>query len=629
MSTSSKKPLFDEFPPVTTGKWEEKIREDLKGADYEKKLVWQPSEGFPVQPYYRKEHLEKLVCLNSLPGEFPYIRSNHTDSNTWEIRQDIQVENMEEANRQAKYLLNHGVTSLGYIFNPNEKKCLPENQSTFSLLLSNILIEQVSVNFHCGDKASDILQMLIEEINVRKTDKKTVNGSFDFDPLGKLTVSGNFYENEEADFNLLNQLLQLAETTLPHFRILTVNGNIFHEAGASAVQELGYCLAMASEYLSRLSDSGIEIDTLCHHLQFNLGIGSNYFMEIAKLRATRYLWAKIVKAYKPQQFDSGKMFIHSITSERNQTVYDPYMNQLRSTTESMSAIVGGTDSLLVRPFNQACKTANGFSERLARNIQIILSEEAFMSKVVDPGAGSYYIENLTDSIINETWKLFLQIESEGGYLQSLKKGTIQTDIEKSAMQQAERIAAHREVLVGTNQYPNFHEKALQGLGKKIVPQKTDSSKTLITPLKKYRASVPFEKLRLATEKQPYRPRVFLLTWGDVSMRRARAMFATNFFACAGYEIIDNPGFRSLKEGLQAVLASKADIVVFCSSDLEYPLLLSEDINQETIKAIPVVAGAPACMEELKNTGIEHFIHLRSNLLESLTQFHTLLNIDYE
>ena len=627
MSTLSKKTLFDEFPPVTTKAWEEKIREDLKGADYEKKLVWQPPEGFPVQPYYRKEYLEKLIYINSLPGESPYLRSNHTNSNAWEIHQDIQVKNIEEAKQQAKFLIGHGVTSLGFIFNPKEKTTFPKNQLAFSQLLSDIPIDKVSVNFNCGQKSPDILRMLIEAVKNRKTDKKSVRGSLNFDPLGRLTSSGNFYENEDDDFNTLNQLLQSADHALPYFRVLTVNGNVFHEAGASAIQELGYSLAMASEYLSRLSDSGTEIDTLCRHLQFNLGIGSNYFMEIAKLRAARYLWAKIIEAYKPQQSDSGKMFIHSITSERNQTVYDPYMNLLRSTTESMSSIMGGTDSLLVRPFNQACKTANGFSERMARNIQIILSEEAFLSKVIDPGAGSYYIENLTDSIITETWKLFLQIESEGGYLQSLKKGIIQSEIETSSRRQAERVAARKEVLVGTNQYPNFHEKAQAETDEKIAFPEADSFETQVTPLKKYRASIPFEKLRLAAEKHPHRPKVFLLTWGDVSMRRARAMFATNFFACAGYEIIDNPGFASIKEGLQAVLASKADIVVFCSSDPEYPQLLTEDINR--VKAIPVVAGAPACLEELKNAGIGHFIHLRSNLLESLTQFHAQLNIDYE
>ena len=627
METLNKKPLFEEFLPVATGKWDEKIREDLKGADYEKKLVWYPPEGFPVQPYYRKEHIEKLVYLNTLPGEFPYIRSNHTGSNTWEIRQDIQVKNIKEANQQAKFLIERGVTSLGYIFNPNEKNCLPENQSAFNLLLNNIPVDRISVNFSCEEKAPEILWMLIKEVNDRKTDITSVSGSIDFDPLGKLTSTGTFYENEDADFTKLNQLLQLVETALPHFRVLAVNGYYFHEAGATTLQELGYSLAMAGEYLSRLSDSGIGIDTLCRHLQFNLGIGSNYFMEIAKLRAARYLWAKIVEAFKPQQPNSGKMFIHSITSKRNQTVYDPYMNLLRSTTESMSAIMGNTDSLLVHPFTQACKTANGFSERMARNIQIILNKEASLDKVVDPAAGSYYIENLTDSIISEAWKIFLQIETEGGYFQSLKKGIIQSEIEKSALRQAERIATRKEILVGTNQYPNFHEKALQETDEKISFPKTNSFKTPVTPLKEYRASVPFEKLRLATEKHSHCPRVFLLTWGDVSMRRARAMFAANFFACAGYEIIDNPGFGSLKKGLQAALASKADIIVFCSSDPEYPQLLTEDINP--VKAIPVIAGAPTCMEDLKNAGIEQFIHLRSNLLESLTQFHALLNIDHE
>jgi methylmalonyl-CoA mutase len=625
--TEKRTGLFNEFSPVSKQDWEDKIIEDLKGADYEKKLIWSTIEKFNVRPYYRNEDLQDKEYLDSLPGEYPYIRGNQAGSNDWEIRQDILLDNIETANEKSLFILDRGITSLGFIC-PSEKVATALNdQADFSRLLKNIYFDCVGLYFVAGHKAPAILEMLKKETAIKQIDPSHIEGSVDFDPLGYLTIQGNFNASEAEDMRVAKELLLDIPVKLPNYRVLAVNGYFFSNAGASAVQELGYSLSMGADYLCRLTNDGVPVDTICHHIQFNLGVGSNYFMEIAKIRAARLLWTKVVEAFSPKNESSKKTYIHSITSEWNQTIYDPYVNVLRATTEAMAAVIGGTNSLTVRPFTFPYKSTTKFSGRLARNIQIILKEEAYMGKITDPSAGSYYIENLTNSIIDEAWKIFLKVEEEGGYLEALKKGIIQQDIEATAQNRDNFIATRREILLGTNQYPDPNEKMNPEVIDEVAFPKNPENVTIITPIRKYRGAAGFEKLRLATEKhRGKQPIVFLLTCGNPTMRKARAGFSSTFFACAGYNIVDNPGFSSPEEGVKAALEIKADIIVLCSSDEEYTEIAPVVYNAVNNKAIVVIAGAPACMDELKAKGIEHFIHMRSNVLKTLEGFHIKLGI---
>ncbi|MDN5291086.1 MAG: methylmalonyl-CoA mutase, partial [Anaerophaga sp.] len=370
---------------------------------------------------------------------------------------------------------------------------------------------------------------------------------------------------------------------------------------------------------------GINVDDAARSIRFNFGIGGNYFMEIAKLRAGRLLWAKIVDAYNPSDKEVTKMHTHCETSEWNKTIYDPYVNMLRTQTEAMSATIGGTDSLTVAPFDQVFRQPNAFSERIARNQQLLLKEEAYFSMIVDPSAGSYYIENLTDSIANEAWKLFLEVENKDGYTEALKEGVIQAHVKETSGKRKKDLARRKEILVGTNQYPNN----LESVSSEISEERTftDSEEgTEIEPIPLYRGAEEFEALRLATEKAAKRPKVFMLTYGNLAMRLARSQFSGNFFGCAGYEIIDNLGFDTVEEGVEAARKAKADIVVLCSSDDEYAEAAPAAFKALNGEAVFVVAGAPACADDLKAQGIEHFINIRSNLLETLQEFNKMLNI---
>ena len=348
---------------------------------------------------------------------------------------------------------------------------------------------------------------------------------------------------------------------------------------------------------------------------FVFSVAVQYFMEIAKFRAARMLWANVVEAYGTDSTCAKKMTIFAYTGEWNQTVYDSYVNMLRATTEAMSAALAGVDYLEVVPFDFAYQVPGEFSNRIARNVQSILKEESNFDKVVDPAAGSYYIENLTNSLAEAAWKLFTDVESAGGYVVKFKEGFIQSEIKAVSDKKDKNIATRREILLGTNQYPNFLEVADEVITKEIVSReiptlmgmKMEEScccrEKIAEPIIPYRGSQAFEKLRLATDRSGKEPKAFMLTFGNLAMCRARAQFSSNFFAVAGIRVIDNNRFDTIEEGAKAALESGAQIVVACSSDEEYAEAVPQIAKLLGGKAILVVAGDPACREELVAAGI--------------------------
>ncbi len=608
--------LFSEFPPVSTEKWEEAINKDLKGADYEKKLVWRTIEGFKVKPYYRAEDLEGLEYLDSNPGEVPFTRGKHTNNNTWEVRQDILVHNPAEANHFALDAVERGATSLGLC--AKQVKTIDD----MAALLKGIYINAVSINFMCSDDYLSLLKLYVEYARREGYDTATLCGSCDFDMFRYALKHGRFHRGEEGDLAMAKQLVEYAKAELPKFRVLTVNGAVLHNAGSNIVQELGFSLAAANELVARLTDAGCKMEHAGSSIVLNLGVGSTYFMEIAKIRAARLLWSKIMEQYKPECECPYKLFINATTSRWNQSVYDPYVNMLRSTTEAMSSAIAGADSISVLPFDAAYKEADDFGYRIARNQQLLLKEESYLDKIVDPAAGSYYIENLTDEIAKGAWAHFLAIEEKGGFCKALREGYVQDEVEKTAHQRDLDIATRKTTILGTNQYPNLIEK----MGEKVDGGQChccqNETGDEVRTLKTYRGAEPFEALRLATEHSGHRPRVFLLTYGNLAMRKARSGFATNFFGVAGYEIVDNPGFATPEEGAEAALKANADIVVLCSSDDEYA-----ELTEPVCKALKgkvkslVLAGFPKEMvDTYRSYGIDEFIHVKTNVLECLTAF---------
>ena len=610
--------LFTEFKAPTRQEWLDKIQVDLKGADFNKRLVWRTNEGFNVQPFYLREDVQKLQTPESMPGEFPYVRGNKKGDNSWYVRQDIFADDAKAANTKALEVLDKGIDSLG--FHIPGKNLSADYVET---LLEGIVCDAVELNFStCKRHSVELANILTSYFEKKGYNKANIIGSIDWDPMEKIVMKG-------AD---TTQLLPIASELVnalkdyPKFRCISVNAASLNNAGAYIVQELGYAMAWGNEYLNQLVEAGVDVDLAASKIKFNLGISENFFMEISKFRAARLLWAEIVKQYAPQDNASCMMCVNAVTSRYNMTIFDSYVNLLRSQTETMSAALAGVHSIVVTPFDAIYETPNDFSERIARNQQLLLKEESHFDKVVDPGAGSYFIEELTTSLANEGWKIFLDVEDRGGFLAAAKDGFVQDDINTTNTKRHDAAAKRKEFILGTNQFPNFTEKSE---GKRAMTCQCSCGShndSTFKAIESTRLAADFEDLRINVENSNKVPVAFMLTIGNLAMRQARAQFSCNFLACAGYKVIDNLGFASVEEGVDAALKANADIVVICSSDDEYAEYAIPAYKYLDGRAMFVVAGAPACVEELKAAGIENFIHVRCDVLETLKEYNAKLGI---
>ena len=457
--------LAREFPATPTSEWEMQIAKDLRGADYDKKLIWRTEEGITVRPYYRKEDLSGLE----------------------------------------------------------------------------------------------------DQINLRRNKRGW----------------------------------EISATAAPQAD--AIRADLLHEAGAHCIQELAYAIAAGVERLTALT-AAQTVDAAARTIEFVFAVGPSYFMEIAKLRAARLLWAQAVAAFERGDANACMMRMHVRTPRRNKSLCDRYTNLLRVTTEALSAVIGGCDQLTIEPF--------GFDDHLAVNIQHILQEEAHLDAVADPAGGSYYIESLTDSLARAAWKLFQQVEAEGGYAQALSSGSIENALAATRAARDKALSSRQRVLVGVNNYPNLMEKmpGIEGL-----PAGKNS------PFPHYRIAEPFEKIRQRTIEHARttgkHAKVLLLTRGDVKMRGARSTFCLNFFGCAGFDILVSEDYKGID----------ADLIVLCSSDPEYVAFAQEVCPKAKVPVL--VAGNPKDhMEALQAVGIQGFIHVLSDAVSTLTAWQNRLGM---
>ena len=622
MSNNNKK-LFAEFKAPTKEEWRAKIESDLQksGADFEKRLVWKTGEGFKMQPFYRREDLKELKTPEALPGEFPYVRGNKTQDNSWYVRQNIFANDAKEANTKALDILNRGIDSIEFVI-PGDKV----SEEFINVLLKDIMCQYIEVNFKTSlDKTRELAEILDKYFTAKGCDKSKIVGSIDWDPLRLMVMQGKDTEKYLSDVKEIVNVFK----AYPQFRCVTINANRLGDNGAYVRQELGCALAWGNEYMNLMTEAGFTADEAANNIKFNLSVSPVYFMEIAKFRAARMLWADIVKKYEPANIESCKMCVNAVTSRYTMTMYDSYVNLLRSQTETMSASLAGVHSIVVTPFNVTYEEPTDFSERIARNQQLLLKEESHYDKIVDPSAGSYFIEELTTAISKEGWDVFLKIEEEGGFLADVKAGKIQDAVAEANTSRHLDAARRKEFLLGTNQFPNFTETAD---GKKPLAEymhDVDSEMKVEAPYKSIkldRMASEFEEVRLETESQKKVPVAFMLTIGSLAWRQARAQFSSNFLATAGYKVIDNLGFKTVEEGVDAALAAKADVVVLCSKDDEYAEYAPAAFKYLNGRALFVVAGAPECMDELKAQGIENFVHVKCNVLETMKDFNAKLGI---
>lgn len=666
--------LSEEFPRVSDEAWRAAVEADLKGADFDKKLVWRTHEGLRVQPYYREGALATLEYLESAPGEAPWHRGHSPKGNSWAIVQELLNPDPAEANQAARQAFDGGADGVSFVSEPTATGIRGVNLQSLDqmrALLKDLPVYRSAIHFRAGSNALPVFANFLAAMKASKADARDVHGSVDYDPLSDLVREGRYMGSREDLFFTLASVLEAGASRMPEFKVLSVQATQWLEAGGSAVQEIAFTLAAIAEYLSKLQSHGLEPAKVLPRMQICFATGSTYFMEIAKLRAARMLVSRVAAAFVGAGEAAPQICMMARTADFNQSLYDPHTNLLRATTEAMASAIGGADAIVVSPFDKIYRAPDETSLRLSRNIQLVLQHEAYLDKVADPAAGSYLFETLTDSLAAEAWEAFQKVEEMGGYLAAAANGFLVSETERVASARRQGVANRKQVLLGVNQYPNAAERALPRLdGESLVNEYegtrrqfsiapedvlgsletaflegsvladaritlSQGATLLAQPLSLHRAAEPFEKLRIQTERYAAKtgatPSVFLLKMGNVAMRQARAGFIQNFFGCAGFEVLDNLGFQSVDDGVKAAAAKQSDIVVLCSADDEYVALAREacpKLRQAIPQAKIVVAGYPAdSIEVLKELGVADFIHVRSVAQEVLADYQRQLGME--
>ena len=450
--------LFNEFEPVSTKQWKQQIQFELKGADYNETLIWNSPEDIKVKPFYHNDEFD---------GALP----SNTQATKFRICQNIFVHDIEKSILRANESITRGAESIRF--------SIEDEKTNVIKLLNSIPLDKISIYFHLTFLSIDFVKKIEA---VAKDKKATIYCNLD--PIGQLAKDGNWFTTSEKDnFETLN----LLSNSVTNSSVLSIDGGLYQNAGANMVQQIAYSLAHANEYLNRIS-------TINQPIVFEISVGTNYFFEIAKLRALRLLFNLIAKEYNPDL----KCHLLVSPTKRNKTLYDYNVNLLRTTTESMSAILGGADAVANLPYDALYHKDNEFGDRIARNQLLVLKHESYFDKVNNPSDGSYYIENLTQQLAEKSLTLFKDIEANGGFLKQLSDGIIKRKIQESADAAQELFDSGKEVLLGTNKYPNKDDRMKQDL--ELFPfVKMKPRKTLITPIIERRLAEKLEQERLDKE----------------------------------------------------------------------------------------------------------------------------------
>lgn len=698
--------LPDDFAVPTYEQWKAQVEIDLKGAPFEKKLITQTYEGIPLNPIYTSKDTENLPHIKNTPGYNNYVRGTKTSgylNNCWEVSQELPYALAEDFNAALADDLKRGQTAINLsldtatILGLDADYAKPEQVGdtgvsisglkSFERSLNNIDIEKYPLHVKAGFSAFPLISVFDAYVKSHKINLLNVKGFIAADPVGYLAVNGSLPIDFDFAFDKLKITTEYFSNNKSAVRTVLTDGYAYNNSGASAVQELAFTLATAVEYLEQLTERGIDVNTAASAIQFSFGVGSFYFMEIAKLRAARILWKNIVEHFGGNE-EAQKMNIHAKTSKYNQTIFDPYVNLLRTTTEAFSAVVAGVDSLTTSPFDEVYGQPDEFSRRISRNTQIILKEESHLDQLIDPAGGSFYVEKLTAEVAEAAWKLFQTVEDKGGIISALKDGFVQAEIKKVADDRKKDFAKRKTVIVGNNMYANVKEELLgfRKTDNKAVYAKraeylqkfrvsasneknakildklnsllndrsveainiasdailegatigeiTKAARASVDPsftiekLNLHRASELFEELRLNAAKLPNR-KLFLANMGPVSQHKGRADFSRGFFEVGGFDVIYPDGFKTTDEAAEAAINSGAKLVCICSTDDTYPELVPafvKSLKEKNPSVTVILAGYPKeQIEAHKASGVDEFIFMGADVYAILSALQKKLN----
>ena len=622
--------LFDDFPGTSKEDWKKEVE---KKVSYEN-LVWNAEEGIEVEPLYTEaEAAEFTLGKDTLPGEFPFVRGTGKKHNGWLIAEEIGPGAAKDVARAAVAAIKGGAESL--IFTPRTE-IKPRSMKT---LLKDIDPLGVRVNFVVREDPQKVCELFVSSCAEKGIDTQKLEGAVFFDPLSQMLEPGfPVTDKDELDENIekITETVRYLSEAAPGYAAVSVNAAAFRDAGASIIQELAFAIAAATEYLVTLERKEVSAESVCRHMVFRFSTGSGYFAEIAKLRAARVLWAKVVEQFSPTCAESAKMRIHCNTTTFNKTIYDSHVNITRATLEAMASVIGGTDSLTVRPFDGHYRKPDEFSRRISRNIQLLLRNESHLDDVTDPGGGSYHIERLTESISRRALELFQKMEKEGGYLECAKSGFIQKEIDSERDTALSRVSRRKKYIIGTNEFPNPLEKMA---GRIERPMEWENGAKgphpyLFAYLEEARASQDFEKIRLFNEilagETDEVLKVFLLHLSDSTKTAARASFAADFLRCGGFSVTDGAQSPGVRKGVAVALAENPLAVVICGSDDDYkqraPKAVRKLVDADSDEQLDILVCAPPgpLSDELLTQGARNLIHDSCDMVNSLEDLLELL-----
>ncbi len=652
---TSQAKLLADFPPADYGQWRKLVETELKGAPFDKRMMTSTYEGITLRPIYRREDIAELPQVNSFPGFAPFVRGATASGylrKPWDVSQDIAFSSPTEFNHAARNSIERGLKALNMVLDRATRDghdpdwAEPEQVGSGGLsiatladldrALDGIDLEKTYLLVRSGASAMQFAALLVALARQRRKTLTGLRGVIEMDPLGVLAHEGRLPQSLSGAYEEMAALTRWASERAPHLHTICVHSRSWHEAGANAVQELAFTLAMAVEYLRAMSEQGLGVEVVAPRTRFAMTVGTHFFMEIAKLRALRMLWSRAVAALGGSP-GAQRISLHVRTSLWNKTANDPYNNLLRGTIEAFAGVLGGCESMQVGAFDEVIRRPDDFSRRLARNIQLVLQKECRLEHVIDPAGGSWYVETITSELAHKAWALFQEIWKMGGLEKALREGFPQQSIAATAAEKLKAVDRRKDSIVGVNQYANpketpleqppvdahaFHQRRVRQVTAHRTSMEEDQSELVlqrlarvvnakgaqlfeacveavaagatigeitravrindspyppITPVCLTRAAQRIERLRASMDRRVAatgaRPEVFLCNLGPLKEHKARADFSRGFFAVGGYEVLSPAGFKTPEAAAEAFGASKAPIAVICSTDDHYPTLV--------------------------------------------------------
>ncbi|MCS7467016.1 methylmalonyl-CoA mutase subunit beta [Stieleria sp. ICT_E10.1] len=693
--------IQDDFPPVDYDQWRALVEKALAGAPFEKKLVLKTYDGLRIQPLYSRRDDSGRDDPMGFPGLATRVRGGRplgSVQSGWDLRQEFSAPCPVACNQAILADLSGGVTSIQIRLDQAARNGLdPDDAASagcvgrdgvmvygvddMDKLLGDVQLELITVALDAGAAFFPAAATLMATWNRRGVSPETARAALNADPLGELARRGTLPLEPSSALSMMSDLASWTSEHYPHVTSVGVDSSPYHDGGASAAQDIAFSLATGVEYLRAMTAAGMDVSAAAEQILFRVSLGTEHFQAIAKLRAARWLWSRVLESCGVPE-DSRSMRIHTRTGNRVLTKHDPSVNLLRNSVAVFAAGIGGADAITSVPFDVMAGLSNDFSRRVARNSALVLQEESHLHRVIDPAGGSWFLDRLTEDVAGKAWEIFQETERQGGMLAALTSGWVAKEIAATAAARAKDVATRKRGITGVSEFANVGEEPvirdapdLESLageaadrirGLRSATQETLSLDTAedrvaaavaaasdgatlgqiaaalglgrgqsatIAAIEPHRLAEPFDQLRDACDAwqdaQGKRPRVFLANLGPVSHYSGRATWSSNFFAAGGFEVLDSGGFADADAAAEAFSQTDASIAVICSSDKLYADVVptaAAKLKQAGASSV-VLAGNPGDNEQAwKAAGVDRFIFMRCDVLETLRSLLTQVGV---